>query len=63
MPHRIANEPRNKYKTLVRKPEWKIPYRRPRCVWEADIKMDLKLIECEADWIYLAYVGTIGGLL
>jgi hypothetical protein len=31
----------NAYKILVEKPEGKRPFGKPRCKWEANIKMDL----------------------
>jgi hypothetical protein len=35
-------EMRNSYKILVVKPERKSPFGRPRCRWEANIKLYLK---------------------
>jgi hypothetical protein len=32
----------NTYKILVRKPEGKKPFGRSRCIWEYNIKTDLK---------------------
>jgi hypothetical protein len=44
----------NAYKILVRKPEGKRPFRRHRCRWEDNIKMDLRKMACEdLDWIHL----------
>jgi hypothetical protein len=34
------------YKTLIRKPDRKRPFGRPRCKWEDNMKMDLKKIGC-----------------
>ena len=48
-------ERRGVYKVLVRKPEGKRPFGRPRRRWEDYIKMDLQELGCEAmDWIELA---------
>jgi hypothetical protein len=33
---------RNAYNILVRKPEEKRPFRRPRCRWEDNFRMDLR---------------------
>jgi hypothetical protein len=35
---------RNAYRILVGKPEGKRPLARPRCMWEDNIKMDLREI-------------------
>jgi hypothetical protein len=37
-------EKRNAYRTLLEKPDGKIPQLRPRCEWEDNIKMDLREI-------------------
>jgi hypothetical protein len=42
-------EVRNEYNILVRTPEGKRPFRRPRCRWEGNIKMDLKEKGCGLD--------------
>jgi hypothetical protein len=34
------------YKTLIRKPDRKRPFGRPRCKWEDNMKMDLKKTGC-----------------
>jgi hypothetical protein len=48
-------ERRGAYRVLVRKPEGKRPFGRPRLVWEDNIKMDLSEVGCESkDWIELA---------
>jgi hypothetical protein len=45
---------RNGYKILVRKPEKKRPFRRPRHKWEDNIRMDLRDIRWEGvDWIHM----------
>jgi hypothetical protein len=45
----------NTYSVLVRKPGGKRPLRRPRRMWEDDVKMCLREIEWGAmDWINLA---------
>jgi hypothetical protein len=45
---------RNAYKILVRKPEGKRPFRRPRHRWEDNIGMDLGEIGWEGlNWIHL----------
>ena len=62
---------RNAYRVLVGKPEIKRPLGRPRCIWENNIKMDLKEVGCDPrDWIALAedsdqwraYVRTVMNL-
>jgi hypothetical protein len=46
---------RGEYGVLVGKPEGKRPLRRPRCRWEANIKMDLQEVGCGGvGWIGLA---------
>ena len=46
---------RNAYRVLVRKPEGKRPFGRPRRRWEDNIKMDLREVSCDPrDWIALA---------
>jgi hypothetical protein len=48
-------EGRGVYRVLVGKPEGKRPVRKPRRMWEGNIKMDLKEIGIdEANWIQLA---------
>jgi hypothetical protein len=48
-------EKRNAYRILVGKPEEKRPLKRPRCRWEDNIKIDLRVIEWGGvDWIDLA---------
>jgi hypothetical protein len=48
-------ELRNAYRILVQKLEGKRPLRRPGCIWEDNIRMDLREIQWEdVDWIYLA---------
>jgi hypothetical protein len=48
-------ETRDAYRALVGKPEGRRPLGRPRRRWEANIKMDLREVECEgADWVDLA---------
>jgi hypothetical protein len=55
---------RNAYKILMGNPEGKRPLGRPRCRWVDSIKIDLREIGWDGtDWIYLAQVGTNGGLL
>jgi hypothetical protein len=47
-------EMRNAYKILVRKPEGKRPFRRPRHKWEDNIRMDLRERGWKVvDWIHL----------
>jgi hypothetical protein len=55
-------EGRNVYRNVyVGKPEGKRP---PRRIWEEGIKMDLGEIGWRGvEWIHLAQVGIIGGLL
>jgi hypothetical protein len=46
---------RNAYRVLVRKPEGKGPLRRPRHMWEDNIKMDLREMKwVDVNWIHLA---------
>jgi hypothetical protein len=46
---------RNAYRILVRKPEGKRQFGRPKHKWEDTIKMDLKEIRCGGvEWIHLA---------
>jgi hypothetical protein len=46
---------RNVYKILVGKPEGKRPLGRPRCRWEHNIKMDLKVKAYGCfNWIHVA---------
>jgi hypothetical protein len=48
-------EMRNVYSILVRKPEGKRPFRRPRRRWEDKIVIDLREIGWEGvEWIHLA---------
>jgi hypothetical protein len=48
-------EKRNVYRILVGKPEGKRPLGRPRCRWEANIRLDLREIGWSGmDWIDLA---------
>jgi hypothetical protein len=45
----------NAYRLSVGKPEGKRPVRRPRRMWEDNIKMDLREIGWgDMDWIHLA---------
>ena len=47
-------ESRNAYRVLVGKSEGKIPLRWPRIKWEDNIKIDLKVVGCDArDWMNL----------
>jgi hypothetical protein len=40
-----------------------MPFRRSRQRWEGNMKMDIKTIGWETvDWVYLAMIGTRGGL-
>jgi len=57
-------ENRNTYRILVGEPEVKRPLGRPRCRWEANIKMDLKIYDCRA-WIGFAWlrIGTSSKIL
>jgi hypothetical protein len=50
------------YTILGRKREGEIPHRRPRRGWKDDIKMDLKEMGYDVDWINLARDRTSGGL-
>ena len=54
---------RTAYRILVGRPARKRPLGRPRCRWEDNIKMDLKMT-CDArkGWI-LRKIGTSGGLM
>jgi hypothetical protein len=57
-------EKKNAYRILVGKPEGRRPLGSPRCRWENNIKMDVRETGWSGmDWIYLAQVGTSGGLL
>jgi hypothetical protein len=50
---------RNKYKTLIGKPEKKRPHRIPRNKWEDNIRMALTEIGWKGvDWIHLAQDGA-----
>jgi hypothetical protein len=44
---------RNAYKILVGEPRWKRPLGRPRRRWEGNIRMDLREVGWEVDWINL----------
>ena len=47
---------RGVYRVLMRKPEGKRPFGRPRVRWEDNIKMDLQEVGCgDMDWIDLAH--------
>jgi hypothetical protein len=47
------------YISLVGRSEWKKPFRRPRHMWEDNIRTDLK----EIGWEDTVRIGTIGMLL
>ncbi|KAJ4446599.1 hypothetical protein ANN_13296 [Periplaneta americana] len=47
-------ESRNAYRVLVGRPEGKIPLERPRNRWEDNIKIDLREVRYDRDWINLA---------
>jgi hypothetical protein len=48
-------ETRDLYKGLVRKPDGKRQFGRPRCRWEDNIKMDLQGVRCRGmEWVDLA---------
>jgi hypothetical protein len=48
-------ERRGAYKVLVRRPEGKRPFERPRRRWENNIQMDFQEVEWGCmDWIVLA---------
>jgi len=47
-------EGRGVHRTLVGKPEGKIPMGRHRCRWEDNIKMALREVEGDGDWMELA---------
>jgi hypothetical protein len=48
-------EGRGVYRVLVGRPEGKRPLGRPRCRWEDNIRMDLRVIGIdEANWTQLA---------
>jgi hypothetical protein len=52
-------EGRNVYRVLVRKPEGRNPFERPRRLWECGIKVDLReIVWGGVEWIHLAQVGT-----
>jgi hypothetical protein len=64
-------EGRGVYRVLVGRPEGKTPLGRPRCRWEDNIKLDLRVIEIDAsNWIQLvqdrvqwrAFVNTVVNL-
>ena len=40
---------RNAYRVLVGKPVSKRPLERPRCIWEDNIKMDLRGVCCDRE--------------
>jgi hypothetical protein len=46
----MVEEKRGEYRVLVRKPEGRSPFGRPRCRWENNIKIDLQKV----NWIDLA---------
>jgi hypothetical protein len=58
-------EKRNVYRILVGKPEGKRPLGRPRRRWVDNIKMDLREIGWDGEWIGLIWlrIGTSGWLL
>ena len=48
-------ERRGAYRVLVRKPEGRRPFGRPKRRWEDNIKMDVREVGCgDMDWIGLA---------
>ncbi|KAJ4431491.1 hypothetical protein ANN_20089 [Periplaneta americana] len=47
-------EPTNAYSVLVGRPEGKRPLRRTRRRWKDNIKMDMRLVDYDGDWINLA---------
>jgi hypothetical protein len=47
-------EGRKVYKVLVGEPEGKRPLRKPRCGWEYGLRMDLRGLARDVDWIQLA---------
>jgi hypothetical protein len=47
-------ETRNAYKILAGKREGWRPHGRPRCMWDDNIKMDVKEIVWYMDWIHVA---------
>jgi hypothetical protein len=50
------SEKRNAYRVLVGKQEGKKPLGRPRCMWEDNIKKDLRETGCGVlDWIHLGH--------
>jgi hypothetical protein len=51
-------EGRGVYRVLVGRPEGKRPLGRPSCRWEDNIKMDLREIWIDVNWIQLAQVGV-----
>jgi len=60
----VAHMGRGAYRVLVRKPEGKRPFARPRRRWEDNIKMGLQEVGCwlwtESSWLR---IGTGGGHL
>ena len=51
---RLLGEGRDVHRVLVRKPERKRPFGRPRLRWEDNIKMDIQEVEGGGDWMELA---------
>jgi hypothetical protein len=50
-------EMRNAYRILVRKPEGKRPFRRPRCGWKHNIRRDVREIALQSvDWTHLMQI-------
>jgi hypothetical protein len=45
---------RNAHRIFFGKPEGKRTLERPRCRWKDTIKIDIKLIQLEVNWIHLA---------
>ncbi|KAJ4434936.1 hypothetical protein ANN_23508 [Periplaneta americana] len=54
---------RNAYEVLIGRPEGKRPLGKPIRGWEDNIKMDLREVGYDRDWINLAQEGTDGGLI
>jgi len=53
-------ESRSVYRVLMRKPKGKRPLRRPRLIWEDNIKMDLQEVDVEA-WTGSSWLRTGAG--